>query len=146
MSALTGRRRAGLLIPLFSCPSAASWGIGDIGDIAPLSAWMAGAGQRILQLLPLNEMAPGQQSPYSAISAMAIDPIFISVPRVAEFAALGGEAALTAEDREALAFVRRSPHIAHADVRALKRRALRAAFERFLEGEWRPGSDRARAF
>ena len=44
-------------------------------------AWLAGAGQRVLQLLPLNEMAAGQQSPYSAISAMAIDPIYISVPR-----------------------------------------------------------------
>ena len=42
------------------------------------TAWLAGAGQRVLQLLPLNEMAPGQQSPYSAISAMAIDPIFIT--------------------------------------------------------------------
>ena len=86
MSSSTGRRRAGLLIPLFSCPSTASWGIGDIGDIAPITAWLAAAGQRVLQLLPLNEMAPGQQSPYSAISAMAIDPIFISVPRVPEFA------------------------------------------------------------
>src|SRR5438067_7210889 len=75
MSALGGRRRAGLLIPLFSCPTTASWGIGDIGDLEPLVAWLAGAGQRVLQLLPLNEMASGQQSPYSAISAMAIDPI-----------------------------------------------------------------------
>ena len=67
-------RRAGLLVPLFSCPSTESWGIGDIGDVAPLTAWLAAAGQRVLQLLPLNEMAAGEQSPYSAISAMAIDP------------------------------------------------------------------------
>ena len=60
---------------------------------APLAAWLAAAGQRVLQLLPLNEMAPGQQSPYSAISAMAIDPIYITVPSVPEFVALGGEAA-----------------------------------------------------
>jgi 4-alpha-glucanotransferase len=145
MSSSTGRRRAGLLIPLFSCPSTASWGVGDIGDIAPLTVWMAGAGQRILQLLPLNEMAPGQQSPYSAISAMAIDPIFISVPQVAEFAALGGEAALAPEDREALAAVRRAPRIAFHEVRRLKQRALRASFERFLEIEWRSGSPRDRA-
>ena len=145
MSSSTGRRRAGLLIPLFSCPSTASWGIGDIGDIEPVTAWMAGAGQRVLQLLPLNEMAPGQQSPYSAISAMAIDPIFISVPRVAEFDALGGEAALPSSDREALAAVRGAPRIQHQDVRRLKHRALRASFERFLEREWRSGSDRGRA-
>ena len=145
MSSSTGRRRAGLLIPLFSCPSTASWGIGDIGDIEPLTDWMAAAGQGILQLLPLNEMAPGQQSPYSAISAMAIDPIFISVPRVAEFAALGGEAALAAADREALAAVRRAPRIAFEAVRRLKQRALRASFERFLEKEWRSGSERDRS-
>ena len=106
MSALTGRRRAGLLIPLFSCPSTASWGIGDIGDVEPVTAWLASAGQRVLQLLPLNEMAPGQQSPYSAISAMAIDPIFIRVPDVPEFEALGGEAALSP------AIARRSPRSA----------------------------------
>ncbi|PYR36227.1 MAG: 4-alpha-glucanotransferase, partial [Acidobacteria bacterium] len=77
MSASAGRRRAGLLIPLFSCTSTDSWGIGDVGDVEPVTAWLASAGLRVLQLLPLNEMAPGQQSPYSAISAMAIDPIFI---------------------------------------------------------------------
>ena len=84
-------RRAGLLIPLFACPSSESWGIGDIGDLPTIARWLADAGQRVLQLLPLNEMAPGQQSPYSAISAMAIDPIFISLSRVPEFIALGGE-------------------------------------------------------
>ena len=47
-----------------------------------LARWMRGAGLRVLQVLPLNEMAPGQASPYSAISAMALDPIFISVPDV----------------------------------------------------------------
>ena len=47
-----------------------------------LAAWLASAGvSASLQLLPINEMAPGQQSPYSAISAMAIDPIFISAAR-----------------------------------------------------------------
>src|SRR3979411_716649 len=101
MSSSNGRRRAGLLIPLFSCPSSASWGIGDIGDVPPVTAWMAGAGRRILQLLPLNEMAPGQQSPYSAISAMAIDPIFISVPLVVQFLVPGGAAARTSARRGA---------------------------------------------
>src|SRR3954466_13182723 len=122
------RRQAGVLIPLFSCPSASSWGIGDIGDLQPLTKWLAGAGQRVLQLLPINEMAPGQQSPYSAISAMAIDPIFISVPRVQDFAALGGEESLAQEDRAALADVRHTPRIAYDEVRRLKKKGLRAAF------------------
>jgi 4-alpha-glucanotransferase len=142
----SGRRRAGLLIPLFSCTSTRSWGIGDIGDIEPIAAWLAAAGQRVLQLLPINEMAPGQQSPYSAISAMAIDPIFISVPGVPEFDAVGGEASLTAADRERLDAVRRTSRIDHATVRALKHGALRAAFERFVDREWRCDTARAAAF
>src|SRR5436305_7113781 len=105
MSVLAGRRRAGLLIPLFSCPSSSSWGIGDIGDLKPITKWLAGAGLRVLQLLPLNEMAAGQQSPYSAISAMAIDPIFINIPAVPEFQAAGGEAALSGADAADLAGV-----------------------------------------
>jgi len=145
MSALTGRRRAGVLIPLFSCPSTVSWGIGDIGDVKPVTAWLATAGQRGFQLLPLNEMAPGQRSPYSAISAMAIDPIYIRVPGVPEFEDLGGEDGLSPGDREALAAVRRAPRIDYRTVRRLKYAALRAAFERFLEAEWRHDTPRARA-
>jgi 4-alpha-glucanotransferase len=144
MSDPAGRRQAGLLIPLFSCPSTSSWGVGDIGDLAPISKWLAAGGQRILQLLPLNEMAPGQQSPYSAISAMAIDPLFIRVPDVPEFAAMGGEAALDGDDRHRLDAVRRAPSIDYSNVRHLKRKALRAAFDRFRQVEWCRDTARAR--
>jgi 4-alpha-glucanotransferase len=142
----SGVRRAGLSMPLFSCCSSASWGIGDIGDLAPVTRWLSGAGLRVLQLLPLNEMAPGEQSPYSAISAMAIDPIYIRVPDVPEFAALGGEPALSPADRDALSAVRRSARLDHATVRRLKRSALRAAFEWFVDVEWRRNTARALSF
>jgi 4-alpha-glucanotransferase len=138
------RRQSGLLLPLFSCPSSTSWGIGDIGDLAPLTEWLASAGQRVLQLLPINEMAPGQQSPYSAISAMAIDPVYIRLPDVAEFEALGGEAALPAADRERLASVRASRTIDYAGVRRLKGGVLRRAFDRFHSTEWCLDTGRAR--
>src|SRR4030081_1063899 len=136
MNERVGNRRAGLLIPLFACPSTASWGIGEIGDVPALTAWLAAAGQRVLQLLPINEIAPGQQSPYSAISAMAIDPIFIRAPAVPEFAALGGESSLGAGDRALLERVRQAPRIDLGGVRRLKYTALVAAFERFVDVEW----------
>ncbi len=145
MTTASEGRRAGVLLPLFSCPSSDSWGIGDIGDLEPVMRWLASAGQRLVQLLPLNEMASGQQSPYSAISAMALDPLFIRVPSVPDFAALGGEEALGAVDRAAIEEARRSPRIEYAIVRGLKRRALEAAFERFHEAEWRPATARAEA-
>jgi 4-alpha-glucanotransferase len=142
---MTGRRRAGLLIPLFSSPSTTSWGVGDIGDIAPIAAWLADAGMRVLQLLPMNEMAPGQQSPYSAISAMAIDPIFIRVTDIPEFDAMGGERALDPTARELLDQARRARRVDYAAVRRLKYAALADAFTRFYAAEWTCDTGRARA-
>lgn len=136
-------RRAGLIVPLFACPSSRSWGIGEIPDLAPMAAWLEGAGMRAWQLLPMNEMAPGQQSPYSAISAMAIDPVFIHLPMVPDFVALGGEAALSSDERLALEIVRGGRIIDHAITRRLKRPWLRASFERFIDEEWRHETARA---
>jgi len=139
------RRHAGVLLPLFSAPSSRSWGIGEIADLVPLCTWLRQAGCDVLLLLPVNEMASGSHSPYSAISAMAIDPIFISAWAVEDVAALGGEGGLETGDRRRLAEARRAEAIDHATVRAVKDRALRAAFARFLAEEWTQESARAAA-
>jgi 4-alpha-glucanotransferase len=99
---------------------------------------------RVLQLLPLNEMASGQQSPYSAMSAMAIDPIFIRVQDVPEFAAAGGEAIFTNSERALLDRARRASRIDFAAVRQVKQAALGASFEWFDGHEWSRGTERAR--
>jgi len=142
-SRLSGGRHAGLLVPLFSCPSRRSWGIGEIGDIEPMAAWLRSAGQDVLQLLPLNEMAPGQQSPYSAISAMAIDPIFITVPAMEDFVAIGGEDGLDGAHRRQLADLRSAGDLDYRAVRVLKDAAFRAAFARFRREEWARATSRA---
>ena len=142
----TGRRRAGVLLPLFAAPSSTSWGIGDIGDLPVVAKWLAGAGQRVLQLLPINEMASGQQSPYSAMSAMAIDPIFIRMSDVPEYIAMGGEQMLGAADRAQLASAQQSSRVDYHTVRALKQRALNAAFDAFRAREWSRDTARAHAF
>ena len=143
---MTSERRSGLLIPLFSSPSETSWGIGDIGDLRHVTSWLAAAGQRVLQLLPVGEMAPGQQSPYSAISAMAIDPIYIDVAAIPEFVAAGGERSLSPDAASELAGVRRATSVQYAAIRRLKERALRSAFERFVDAEIRRDTSRAKAF
>jgi 4-alpha-glucanotransferase len=141
-----GSRRAGILVPLFSIPSSHSWGIGEIGDIERMASWLQGAGQRVLQLLPINEMPPGETSPYSALSAMAIDPQFITMEGLEDFEALGGEAALEPPLREMLDAVRVAPQIDYRSVRALKHTALRRAFAYFRDTEWKGGTRRASAF
>ncbi len=138
-------RHAGVLVPLFSIPTSRSWGIGEITDIPAFGAWLRAAGQDVVQLLPVNEMAGGQHSPYSAMSAMAIDPIYIGVGALEDFAALGGEASLDAGARRTLDEIRAAAAVDYGRVRALKEAALRAAFARFVDHEWRAGTPRARA-
>jgi len=139
-------RRAGALVPLFSIPTARSWGIGEIADLPVFAAWLRDAGFSVLQLLPVNEMAHGQSSPYSALSAMAIDPIFISVEDIPEFAAVGGVDTLDPDQQARLASVRAARSVQHNAVRALKNEVLQTIFEQFFDEQWQPGSPRAEAF
>lgn len=140
-----GSRRAGVLVPLFSIPSSRSWGIGEIGDLEQLIAWLAAAGQRVLQLLPITEVSPGDASPYGSLSAMAIDPQYITLDALEDFAAAGGEGALAPEERAALDRARAARAIDHRLVRGLKQAALRRAFAHFVSREWASGTARAAA-
>ena len=139
-------RHAGALIPLFSIPSRHSWGVGEIADLPRLARWLAAAGLDFVQLLPVNEMAEGQNSPYSALTAMAIDPIFISIGDLPEFGDAGGEESLSAEERSRLDAARRAASVDYIAVRELKSRVLREAFETFVALEWHSGSARGAAF
>ena len=63
-------RQSGIGVPLFSLVSARGWGIGEFADLPALGSWCAAAGQRYVQVLPLNEISPGETSP-TTISVVA---------------------------------------------------------------------------
>lgn len=140
------RRQSGISVPLFALGSRHSWGIGEFQDLAMFARWAGEAGQSVLQILPINEMPPTERSPYSAMSAMALDPIYLSLPLVVDFSGLGGELALSDADLAALRAMRESPRIPYFAVREIKQRWLRRSFERFLRLELARGSPRAARF
>jgi 4-alpha-glucanotransferase len=138
-------RLAGVLIPLFSMPSSGSWGIGEIGDIPRMARWLECAGLRLLQLLPINEMPPGETSPYSALSAMAIDPQFVVIEGLEDFAAARRAHRLDGHLQARLDAVRGSATIDYTGVRGLKELALRESFAQFRATEWASTTRRAGA-
>jgi 4-alpha-glucanotransferase len=76
----TNCRRAGLLVHPTSLPG--SPGIGDAGDASSrLLDRLVAAGCRAWQVLPLGPSGPGD-SPYSALSAFAGNPLLISPQRL----------------------------------------------------------------
>ncbi|MBV8361784.1 MAG: 4-alpha-glucanotransferase, partial [Deltaproteobacteria bacterium] len=72
-------RCAGILIPLFSIRSTEDFGRGEFGGLLPMAQMALAMGHRLLQLLPIDEVAPGETSPYSALSVFALDPIYLSL-------------------------------------------------------------------
>ena len=72
-------RSAGVLIPLFSLRTRESLGRGEILDLAPMIDLALAMGCTVIQLLPLDETSAIEQSPYSALSVNAIDPMYISI-------------------------------------------------------------------
>ncbi len=135
------RRSAGLLLPLFSVRSDSSWGVGELPDVAALAPWLREARLSLWMMLPLLEAAIGQDSPYSALSAFALDPIYVSMDAIPDFRALGGEAALSGDERRELDTARSTATIDYPTVRRLKGRWLRRSFERF---EQHPDPERLR--
>ena len=79
----TIERIAGVMVPLFSIRTRADAGIGDIAALAAMTDLAAAIGHRAVLLLPLDETAPGEASPYSALSVFAIDPIYIGLEGLA---------------------------------------------------------------
>jgi len=130
-------RQAGLLIPLFSVRTPASWGVGEIPDLVPFARWASSCGASVVQVLPVHEASRGQNSPYGALSAFAIDPVYAAIEALEDFEDAGGLSRLSPAERDELEHLRAAPAILWPRVRALKTRALGIAFRHFLEKEWK---------
>ena len=70
------KKRAGVLIPLFTVYSKNSYGIGDLGDLKLIIDWAKSTGNSIIQLLPMNEVG-AMFCPYDALSSFALEPVYL---------------------------------------------------------------------
>ena len=122
------KKIAGVLAPLFGLRSENDLGVGDIAVLREFIDWAAEIGFKLIQLLPINEMG-ADNSPYNAISAMAIEPTTLHL-------APGSPKSLSREDFDAviadfdLAKLRHGP-VKYFAVKKLKRQLLEAAFRKF---------------
>ena len=140
------RRQSGISVPLFAIASSTSWGIGEFADLPLFARWLQEAGQSLVQILPINEMPPIETSPYSAMTAMALDPIYITMANVPDFAGIGAEFALDGSELMEIQRLRQAGRIEYASIRRLKEKWLRLGFDRFLKLEVSRGSPRAMRF
>ena len=121
-------KTTGLLIPAFSTRRHGDLGIGDTRGMREWIDWAADHGVGFLQLLPINENG-ADESPYSGISSIALDPIYLScdegeIPLVTR--------AETEATRSSLGERLKAHQVDYPAVRASKNHLLEISFARFM--------------
>ncbi len=86
--ALYNQKLAGTLVPVFSLRTRKGAGIGDFGDLKTMIDFVASTGQKVLQLLPINDTTITHtwtdSYPYSCISVFAIHPQYANLHALPE--------------------------------------------------------------
>ena len=79
-------RATGVAIPVFSLRSEEGFGIGEFNDLNKMVDWAKKTGQRIIQILPINDTILYHTNydsyPYNAVSVYALHPIYLHLESV----------------------------------------------------------------
>ncbi len=77
------KRLAGVVLPVFSIRTEQDWGAGDFGSLKKLVDWVAATGQKMIQVLPVNDTSLTStwkdSYPYKSISVYAFHPLYMDM-------------------------------------------------------------------
>ena len=122
------KKIAGILVPLFALRGENDLGIGDVAALHEFIEWAGAIGFGLVQLLPINEIGR-DNSPYNAISSVAIEPMTLHLAPGSPKELRAGDFE-TVTSKENLTNLRRGS-VKYRRVRKLKRELLERAFENF---------------
>lgn len=116
------KRRSGVLLHISSLYD--EYGIGTFGQCAyDFASFLKSAGQSLWQILPLNPTGKGN-SPYSSVSAFAIEPLFIDLR-------LLKEAGFISEADLAGILLKNSKRVNYTQVRRSRKSVFASAYRNF---------------
>jgi (1->4)-alpha-D-glucan 1-alpha-D-glucosylmutase len=145
-----GGRVWGATLQLYGLTSARNAGIGDFTDLRNAAGTWSQRGAAILGTNPLHALSalgPGTASPYSPSSRLFLNPLYIDVEAVADFAEIAAaDPALAQRWREQCATLRASREVDYAAVARAKRAMFERLYENFRSRHLGRSSPRARAF
>ncbi|MFC1596046.1 4-alpha-glucanotransferase [Candidatus Margulisiibacteriota bacterium] len=121
---------AGVAIPIFSLRTEQSIGIGDVEDLRLLIDWCKKTGQKIIQVLPINDIGDKETSPYNALSSMALDPVYISIDSLLKKIKLSKDPAISKAVQTARQHLGHTDAIDYSAVRKYKHQILKLIFEK----------------
>lgn len=113
---------AGTAVPLSALRSHLGTGIGEFPDLSALGSWCREAGLSLVQLLPINDTGY-EPSPYSALSAFALHPVYLRLADLPGYPLIQDKAQTLAAELNARV------QVDHGRVWAAKQTLLRQLFD-----------------
>lgn len=140
----------GVFLPLYALRSRRDWGVGDFTDLSAFLRWVEELGGHVAGTLPLFAAFlrdPVEPSPYSPVSRLFWNELFVDVERVPDLerSAEACRMLRSARTRRVLARLREGPLVEHREVAALKRRVLEV-LAREVQGSASPRREALEAF
>ena len=135
---LLGKRKVmGIVANLYSLRREHDWGVGDLGTLSALVGWAAARGASFVGINPLHALfnRAGEVSPYSPVSRLFRNPIYIDVDDVPELARSGAAKDIlnAPATRRALTSMRAAPLVEYDEIIELKERVLTELHRAFVE-------------
>lgn len=119
----------GFALQLYSLSSRHNWGVGDFTDLAEFAKMCQRIGADVIGLNPLNVLShanPECASPYSSVSRLFLNPIYIDVEKVEGFK----EQYL---DRQEIAAIKQKENIDYPSIYNLKIKVLDKIYQEFIK-------------
>ena len=118
--------QTGVALPISGLKSEDSCGIGEFCDLVPFARWAKNCGMDLIQILPVNDSGAGS-SPYSALSAFAMNPIYLRLEK------LPGAQKYLGKIRSFREKQKQHERIPYYEVYQFKQEVFKALFEQGLE-------------
>jgi 4-alpha-glucanotransferase len=144
-----GGKRWGLSTQLYALRRRDDWGIGDFTALAGLADVAGGLGAAMIGLSPLHALSlqsPEDASPYSPSSRLFLNPLYIDVEAIAEFASCAPARALCERHRERIEALGAAAAVDYTSVAALKLTVLEALYDDFDRQQAGAATARGQAF
>ena len=147
---LHGRRAFGITANLYTVRSERNWGAGDLADLSTLVEWTGQAGGSFVGVNPLHALRNEgyDVSPYSPITRLFRNPLYIAVENVPELAhdAWARERIASPEVQAELAELRGARMLDYGRVAALRAPILASLHRTFVARERQSATSRGRAY
>ncbi|MCQ2410678.1 MAG: 4-alpha-glucanotransferase [Elusimicrobiaceae bacterium] len=143
---LLSSRVSGILMPLSAMKTDQDWGVGDFGGLKEWAEFLASQGVKILQILPLQETAPGITCPYAAMSSFATDPVYVNIEAVEDIQQSPQAQQFIDSLRPQLNLRKESRKVQFFAIKQAKMQALWLGYKTFLTNEQSTRSARFLAF